>query len=86
MRTQSVSSVILSYATYQLFVLLVRQVPDFGPIFFSDVLIKGWTVDAEDTEDSDKRREINDRIRRLRAKLKTSMNKSPNLEPAEVKV
>ena len=55
-------------------------------LFFSDVLIKGWTVDAEDTEDSDKRREINDRIRRLRDKLKTSMNKSLNLEPAEVKV
>ena len=39
MRMQSISSIILSYATYQLFVLLVRQVPDFGPIFFSDVLI-----------------------------------------------
>ena len=30
---------VLPYTTYQLLVFLVRQVSDFGPIFFSDVLI-----------------------------------------------
>jgi antitoxin MazE6 len=44
MRMQSVSSVILSYATYQLFVLLVRQVPDLWSNVLATRSTHGYTL------------------------------------------